>query len=49
MAGLDLPGATPVVDRTLENLRIAIGAVLTIGGISGILLIVRRRPPLSMA
>jgi hypothetical protein len=50
MAGLDLPGATPpVADRTLENLRIVLGLTLTIGGIGGLLVIVRRRPPLSMA
>jgi hypothetical protein len=50
MAGLDLPGATPpVADRTAENLRIVLGLTLTIGGIGGLLVIVRRRPPLSMA
>jgi hypothetical protein len=49
MAGLDLPGTTPVVDRTSEVIRIALGLAFTIGGIGGILLIVRRRPPLSMA
>jgi hypothetical protein len=51
MAGLDLPGTVPppVVDRTSEVIRIALGLVFTIGGIGGILLIVRRRPPLSMA
>jgi hypothetical protein len=49
MAGLDMPGATPVVDRTTELIRIVLGLALTLGGIGGILLLVRRRPPLSMA
>ena len=50
MAGLDLPGTTPpVADRTIETMRIVLGVVLTIGGIGGILVLVRRRPPLSMA
>jgi hypothetical protein len=49
MAGLDLPGATPVADRTAEFLRIALGAGLTIAGIGGLLVLVRRRPPLRMA
>ena len=49
MAGLDLPGATPVVDRTLDFIRIALGSMLAIVGVGGILAIVRRRPPLTMA
>jgi hypothetical protein len=51
LAGLDLPGTAPapIVDRTSEIIRIALGLAFTIGGIGGILLIVRRRPPLSMA
>jgi hypothetical protein len=49
MAGLDLPGATPVADRTAEFLRIALGAGLTIVGVGGLLVLVRRRPPLRMA
>ncbi|MEO8570390.1 MAG: DUF2330 domain-containing protein [Chloroflexota bacterium] len=49
MAGLDLPGATPVVDRPADLIRIVLGLTLTITGIGGILLIVRRRPPLTMA
>jgi hypothetical protein len=49
-AGLDMPGATIVpVDRTADMIRIIVGLTLTIGGIGGILLLVRRRPPLSMA
>src|SRR6187551_3375774 len=50
MAGLDVPGATVVTpDRTADVIRIIVGLTLTIGGIGGILLLVRRRPPLSMA
>ena len=50
MAGLDMPGATVVApDRTADVIRIVVGLTLTIGGIGGILLLIRRRPPLSMA
>jgi hypothetical protein len=49
MAGLDAPGAAVAPDRALDNLRLAVGIVLTVGGIGGILLLVRMRPPLSMA
>jgi len=50
MAGLDMPGATVVApDRTADVIRIIVGLTLTIGGIGGILLLIRRRPPLSMA
>jgi hypothetical protein len=50
MAGLDMPGATVVTpDRTADVIRIIVGLTLTVGGIGGILLLVRRRPPLSMA
>ena len=50
MAGLDMPGGTVVApDRTADVIRIIVGLTLTIGGIGGILLLVRRRPPLSMA
>jgi hypothetical protein len=49
MAGLDLPGTTPVADRTIDVLRVVLGITLTIAGIGGILLMIRRRPPLSMA
>ena len=50
MAGLDMPGTTVVApDRTADVIRIIVGLTLTIGGIGGILLLVRRRPPLSMA
>ena len=50
MAGLDLPGTAPVVsDRTADVVRIIVGLTLMIGGFGGVLLLVRRRPPLSMA
>jgi hypothetical protein len=49
MAGLEMPGATPVVDRTADFIRIVLGLTLTVGGVGGILLLVRQRPPLSMA
>ena len=48
-AGLDLPGTTAAADRTMDVIRLVVGLALTIGGIGGILLLVRRRPPLSMA
>ncbi len=49
-AGLALPGAIVAPDRTLDNLRLIVGIVLLVGGIGGIVLLVtRRRPPLSMA
>jgi hypothetical protein len=49
MAGLDMPGAAPAIDRTAELIRFVLGLTLTIGGIGGILFLARRRPPLSMA
>jgi hypothetical protein len=53
MAGLDLPsspvGGEPAADRSVANVRLGLGLVLTIAGIGGILLLVRRRPPVSMA
>lgn len=49
MAGLEAPGTAVAPDRTMDNLRLVVGIVLTVGGIGGILLIVRQRPPLSMA
>ena len=50
MAGLALPDTPVAPDRTLDNVRLVIGIILTVGGIGGIgLLISRRRPPLSMA
>ncbi len=50
MAGLDLPGATAVAeDRSADIVRLLVGIALTVGGIGGIVLMSRRRPPLSMA
>jgi hypothetical protein len=50
MAGLALPGAVIAPDRTLDTVRLIVGIVLLVGGIGGIVLLVtRRRPPLSMA
>jgi hypothetical protein len=49
-AGLDLPGATIVAeDHSADIVRLLVGLALTIGGIGGIVLMTRRRPPLSMA
>ena len=50
MAGLDLPGATVVAqDRSADIVRLLVGITLTIGGLGAIVLMSRRRPPLSMA
>ena len=50
MAGLALPGAVVAPDRTLDNMRLIVGIVLLAGGVGAIVLLVtRRRPPLSMA
>jgi hypothetical protein len=50
MAGLDLPGATVVAeDRSADIVRLLVGIALTIGGLGAIVLMSRRRPPLSMA
>ncbi|MFL5673547.1 MAG: DUF2330 domain-containing protein [Chloroflexota bacterium] len=52
MAGLDLPGTSATADRTAGLVPLVIGFTLTTFGIGGLLLLVllnRRRPPLSMA
>ena len=49
MAGLDMPGAVVGPDRTLDNLRLVVGVLLTAGGIGGILLLLRPRQPMKMA
>ena len=49
MAGLDLPGTTVAPDRTRDIRTLGVGVVLTIVGIGGMLVLVRRRPPLSAA
>ena len=49
MAGLDLPGAPIAPDHSLDVARIVAGLTFSIGGVGGILLLLRRRPPLTMA
>ena len=49
MAGLDMPGTVVAPDRTLDNLRLVVGVLLTAGGIGGILLLLRPRQPMKMA
>jgi len=49
MAGLDMPGPVAAPDRTLDNLRLAIGVVLTVVGIGGVLILLRPRRPLKPA
>jgi hypothetical protein len=49
MAGLDRPGTAVAPDRTAATIALGVGLALTIGGIAVILMISRRRPPLSMA
>lgn len=49
MAGLDLPGATIAADHSLDVARIVVGLSFSIGGVGGILLLLRRRPSLTMA
>jgi hypothetical protein len=49
MAGLDLPGATVVPAATLDVVRAIVGLAFIVGGIGGILLLIRRRPPMTAA
>ena len=49
MAGLDLPGATVIPAATLDIVRAIAGLAFVVGGIGGILLLVRRRPPMTAA
>jgi hypothetical protein len=49
MAGLDRPGTVVTPDRTAALVPLFLGVALTVGGIAGLLLVNRRRPPLSMA
>src|SRR6185503_1389317 len=46
MAGLDLPGATAVPDRSAGLLRIMIAVAFMVGGIGGIAILLRYRPPM---
>ena len=49
MAGLDLPGAAAVPDRSADLVRIIVAVTFTVGGIGGILYLLVRRPPLAAA
>jgi uncharacterized protein DUF2330 len=51
MAGLDRPNVpAPVApDQTLDNIRLILGVLLTVGGIGGIVLLARPKPPMRMA
>jgi uncharacterized protein DUF2330 len=49
MAGLDLPGATPVPDRSADLLRIMVAVAFIVGGIGGIAILLRYRPPMQAA
>ena len=49
MAGLDLPGAVPNNVAADAAARLLLGLTFSIGGIGGILLLIRRRPPVQMA
>jgi hypothetical protein len=49
MAGLDLPGSTVTPDRTRDIGILGVGLALTIVGIGSVLVLLRRRPPLSPA
>jgi uncharacterized protein DUF2330 len=48
MAGLDMPGA-PTTFASEAAGRLLLGLTFSIGGIGGILLLIRRRPPVQMA
>jgi hypothetical protein len=48
MAGLDMPGG-PGTFASEAAARLLLGLTFSIGGIGGILLLVRRRPPVQMA
>jgi hypothetical protein len=49
MAGLDLPGATPVPDRPADVIRVMVAVAFMIGGIGGIAVLLRYRPPMRAA
>jgi hypothetical protein len=48
MAGLEMPGASDAFAREAAA-RLLLGLAFTIGGIGGILLLVRRKPPVQLA
>ncbi|MEA2608505.1 MAG: hypothetical protein QOJ75_748 [Chloroflexota bacterium] len=49
LAGLDLPGAAAPVDHAVDLARLAVGLALSIGGIGGIVVLLRGRRPLTLA
>jgi hypothetical protein len=49
MAGLDKPGSQLVPDRTLDVIRSIAGAAFIVVGVGGIMLLIRRRPPMAAA
>ena len=53
MAGLDLPGTVAIVavvaDWSIDLWRLVVGLTFMVGGIGGILLLIRRRAPISVA
>ena len=49
MAGLDRPGTVIAEDRTAALIPLLLGVTFIVGGLGGLLLVTRRRPPLSMA
>jgi hypothetical protein len=49
MAGLDLPGSVVPTDRAADFVRIFLALTFMIVGIGGILFLMTRRPPLTMA
>jgi hypothetical protein len=49
MAGLDRPGSQLVPDQTLDVIRSIAGVALIVVGVGGIMLLIRRRPPMSVA
>jgi len=49
MAGLDRPGTIAAPDRAAALIPLIVGVTFTFGGIGGLLVVARRRPPLSMA
>lgn len=49
MAGLDLPGSIVAPDRSADFLRIAVALAFMVGGIGGIVVLLRHRPPMQAA
>ena len=49
MAGLELPGATIAPDRSIDVVRTVAGLTFSVVVVGGILLLLRRRSPLTTA